>query len=631
MKEKTVKVALIFIVSLLVITVGLVSTHPSSVRASESSSRWPAVPTVGEQKIIVILAEFQDEEHLLPAEHFQELIFEQLNSYIKEVSYGQVWLTGDVVGWVNLPRSATSYKLYRPDVYNDCRRLARDVITYADADVDFSQYKYAFICVSGGLIQRDYPPTKAWGAILGRTHKGLNLLHARTTDGVEVKEGIFLFESIPFLLLTHLFGHCIGLPDLCVDWQHLGTGQGEHMCLFGRWDPMALPLVWGEGAGHYCAASKIKLGWIPDEKIHVAQTGETETLIIDPLELKSTGIQVVKIDVSKGKYYIIEVRREIGCEAHWLRGEGILITWIDETKSATSDTRKASMWRKELGFNRQEAPVNVFACAPPEIWRLIDAHPETPLSSIDLTGWKLDDAAFGVGTGYIDEVNNLALLVTREVGQSYEVVVTTAGEGQVLLEELKQKTEEIEQQRKAANSAITTAENAIKLAQDQIRIEGLDDAQMLLEEAFSNYEAGNYGKAAALALETRAAAEKTTKPQAYYDAQNLVEEAEQEIQQAETTGFHSQDALLLLTQASDEYGKACIAFTKNDFEDAKLHAEKALNLISEALDTEKTYVDAEKAHRSRQALLKIGAAALATILIAISLAYWYRRRHSVAR
>ena len=566
-----------------------------------------STPVLGEQRIIVILADFQDTKHVLSQEYFHDLVFNELDSYIREASYDRVWLTGDVVGWHNLPINSTDYRLYRPYIYEEVRPLARYIIRTVDKDIDFSKYDYVFIFVSGsgGMSSSN------WGGILGRTHARQNLLHASTDDGVEVSEGILCLEGPDLLYLVHLFGHCIGLPDLCVSTKpQLG---GLHIPFFGRWDPMAFAIVWGR-FGHFCAGNKLKLGWMPEENIRVVEVSETETVLVDPLSLKSNGIQVIKIPIGEHKYYLVEARRRAGFDQR-LPNEGVLISWMDETKTSRRD------WAETLDVDVSSLPEHIPRLLPTGIWKLVDAHPNT--SYISDTGYQSDDAVFKLGEGYIDEVNNLAIVVTHEVGKSYEVVVTTAAKGQILLDEM-------EQCKKEAELVIGAAQDAVELARKEFRTAELDKAETLLDGALSNYQSGNYEQTVALASEARSTAERATKPQAYYDAQNLIEEAEQEIQQAEAREFHSQDALLFLAQATDEYGKACIAFTKNDFEAAKLHAEKALSLVNEALDAEKAHV-ADEAHQNRQWLSTINIAAVAVIILAIPLVFWWRRRHSAAK
>src|SRR5262249_29346073 len=68
----------------------------------------PTPSTLGEQRVLVFLINFQDD----PAEPYtaadaQSAVFGATGNFVLEGSYGQAWLTGDVVGWLTIPLSST--------------------------------------------------------------------------------------------------------------------------------------------------------------------------------------------------------------------------------------------------------------------------------------------------------------------------------------------------------------------------------------------------------------------------------------------------------------------------------------------------------------------------------------------
>jgi len=71
-------------------------------------------PNLGPQRIVVILANFQDNP-LQPVtkEEVWNRVFDSyrrgsINSWVQEVSYGKTWLPGDVYGWYTLPSAFCS-------------------------------------------------------------------------------------------------------------------------------------------------------------------------------------------------------------------------------------------------------------------------------------------------------------------------------------------------------------------------------------------------------------------------------------------------------------------------------------------------------------------------------------------
>ncbi len=65
--------------------------------------------TFGEQRVIVILVNFQDNTSApFDWTTTQMITFGDVSSFYKENSYGQTWLTGDVFGWFTLPMTSST-------------------------------------------------------------------------------------------------------------------------------------------------------------------------------------------------------------------------------------------------------------------------------------------------------------------------------------------------------------------------------------------------------------------------------------------------------------------------------------------------------------------------------------------
>ncbi|MGH7289523.1 MAG: Ig-like domain-containing protein, partial [Myxococcota bacterium] len=65
--------------------------------------------TLGEQRTLVLLVNFQDKpEQPWTLAQARELVFGGPSEFIREASYGQTWLTGDVYGWITISASSSS-------------------------------------------------------------------------------------------------------------------------------------------------------------------------------------------------------------------------------------------------------------------------------------------------------------------------------------------------------------------------------------------------------------------------------------------------------------------------------------------------------------------------------------------
>ncbi|MBM3211461.1 hypothetical protein FJZ33_04520, partial [Candidatus Poribacteria bacterium] len=125
------------------------SIYQTPIETMESISRPPEDLTRGNQEIVVILVEFQNVSHSIIHDipYFENLIFSSSNpnsmfNYYKEVSYGQLTITGAVTGWY---RSKENMEYYgkdgnKNDNFNTpIYELTREAIKLADSNgFDFS-------------------------------------------------------------------------------------------------------------------------------------------------------------------------------------------------------------------------------------------------------------------------------------------------------------------------------------------------------------------------------------------------------------------------------------------------------------------------------------------------------------
>jgi len=130
----------------------------------------------------------------------------------------------------------------------------------------------------------------------------------------------------------HEFGHGFGLPG---DDAYFGPKSGVY------WNGMPDPIASGDHA-YMIAWNMIALGWVPPNNIHEVLLGETQEIILDPIENPTNGTLVVKIVKDPEHYWLVEARRPIGVDAggETLEGythppiDGVLVTRIVQPLAA---------------------------------------------------------------------------------------------------------------------------------------------------------------------------------------------------------------------------------------------------------------------------------------------------------
>lgn len=155
----------------------------------EDGSVVEAVSTnhaIGQQRQLLMLFNFQDNPNNKPwtAAYIQDLLFNQVNQYYQTVSYGQTWITGDMVGWYTIPVNSTDCSANRTQAAEDGARA----LGY---NPDLYTHKIYI-----------YPSTSC-GSSGGTTW-------VSTDSSGNVKTWIYISGSATGYILTHEFGHSLG-------------------------------------------------------------------------------------------------------------------------------------------------------------------------------------------------------------------------------------------------------------------------------------------------------------------------------------------------------------------------------------------------------------------------------------
>lgn len=355
----------------------------------QTVSLGPGLASAGPQSVLVLCVEFWDQNHTKTRNEIQDVFFDRVNRYFRDVSYDKISLTGTVSRWYQMNKVVRSYGEDSPmsvddtdrDGFPDSWRLIQDAIDIVDPEIDFSQYSYLVILHSGLGQESSGVSGNIWSCayILG--------IWFRTRDGVAFSKAMVVPEmesqgAETVGVVAHEFAHLLGLPDLydpyrrndyCGIWELMGKG------LWNGNPPSSSP-------AHMLAWEKIRLGWVSESQIATVPSGIVRTLTLNPLELNGTTL-AIKIPISDKVYYLMELRQRIGYDVG-LPDSGLLVTYIES----------------EIG-----GPGSV---------RVVDANPLTV---------TLDDATFKPGRTFVDATNTIYVSVQATGDQNYRLVVNRVG------------------------------------------------------------------------------------------------------------------------------------------------------------------------------------------------------------
>ncbi|MEN8154485.1 MAG: M6 family metalloprotease domain-containing protein [Acidobacteriota bacterium] len=298
---------------------------------------WKGMPSKGVVKIPVILISFQDKPNANSKQLINNKIFgtgnqaefpyESLRSFYTRSSYGQLKITGNILGWYKTSYIRDEVLTKKPVSEAVARdNLIKEVINYYDAKGhDFSQYDndndgdidYIVIIWSG---EHGEWSTFWWAyqtSVVDSTF---------IVDGKNLSLYSWQWESYGYptssfrpTTLIHETGHALGLPDL-YDYEE-GTGPEGGVG--------GLDMMDASNGDHNCF-HKFLLDWIDPA---VITTGSSHDLMLKP-SATNTDSLIVMPDLDDGvvfsEFFMIQNRYKKGNDIKY-PGSGILIWHIDST------------------------------------------------------------------------------------------------------------------------------------------------------------------------------------------------------------------------------------------------------------------------------------------------------------
>jgi M6 family metalloprotease-like protein len=357
------------------------------------------------EKGIVILVEFPDVTHNIDRNLVQTRFSQQLNNYVKEMSYGKVSLDIDVTKrWYKMPNSVRQYKISSRNLEVDksrVKKLIEDALDAADKEVDFSRYSFAVIFMGAKVTDYGMIGLCGYPGMLGWSSQ--DVLKTRSGQRVRGGAAIFCYQAhlgTLFHDIAHILGGvkadkrmvpCLYDHDLQAKPGPMRETAIDAMINMGFWDPMSCHFYKREVPPPGISSwTRMRLNWIDQSKIKVVKPGQRAELVLGPLEDGSSEVLVVKIPLSAATYYLIENRQPIGCDKY-LPGSGVLIMYADDSIAECRHGR---------------APV-----------KLMDA---------DASIQHLEGAAFDIGKrdSFRDEKNKIAIQLEQKIGGSYRILIS---------------------------------------------------------------------------------------------------------------------------------------------------------------------------------------------------------------
>lgn len=308
-------------------------------------SAWEGMPTTGDVKILVLLISFRDKPNINSKQLINNKIFgagsqadfplESLRSFYSRSSYGQLKISGNILGWYKTSYSREEVISRKPVSEAAARdNLIQEVISYYDAQGhDFSQYDnngdgdidYVAIVWSGEHEEwSDF-----WWAyqtsVVDRSFKvdGKSLsVYSWQWESYSYPNGIFKPST-----LIHETGHALGLPDLYDYKDGVGPNGGV-----GGLDMMA------DSYGDHNCFHKFLLDWIQPVTLNSGDVYIT----LNPSETSRDSLLIMprtKAGTLFGEFFMVQNRFKKGNDIEY-PASGLLIWHIDSTLDITGNDFK---------------------------------------------------------------------------------------------------------------------------------------------------------------------------------------------------------------------------------------------------------------------------------------------------
>ena len=284
----------------------------------EDSGETNLEDNLGEQKTLVALIGFKNQENKITRQQAHDLIQNNpnsLNTFIKENSNNKAWLESDVLDWVELDKEADEY--FSADNY-DNEKYHDDAIAAISNLADLASYDR--LILMGSRSERGNPGCYAYQTkrYVGPDNHYFGYFAVMGGGG--------LADDVVGCLtpgrIAHEYGHTFGfghifetdcaigdLPQSLIDRHFDNSCQNK-----GYWetyDTMSFDVNYPL----YSAIWRSEAGWLEDDQVTVVSESGLYTLT--QASLSSSGTKLLKIPIGQGLegkqlYYYVEYRKKLG-------------------------------------------------------------------------------------------------------------------------------------------------------------------------------------------------------------------------------------------------------------------------------------------------------------------------------
>lgn len=273
-------------------------SNQTSELGSLTVTQAAAVSTIGAQKTLVLLVDFQNVSHF-PGNEVNDWIshMNNVNNYYRENSYNQSWLSGvinpsqaaDFVGWFIIPMDQTC---------NYSAVSDQAMITANTPELDYTQYSRLIVLAnySCGLASSSIGPHTV-----------------STPDGVAQMNIIWVRNGAGEDAVRHELGHNLGLLHAKYIYCGANVFPESGSCTTNEYGD--LYDVMGNGRGHFNGPHKESLGWFNQGDIQTITTDGSYT--IAPIETLPNGVakKALKLQRTASDYLYIEYRQPLGFDS----------------------------------------------------------------------------------------------------------------------------------------------------------------------------------------------------------------------------------------------------------------------------------------------------------------------------
>jgi immune inhibitor A len=317
----------------------------SAASPQRSPSRRAALPKAeGTMHCLVLLVDFSDNPGKTPPAHYEKLLFDpnhpgSMNRFYREMSYGKLNVTGQVVGWLRAPQPYSYYVDGQSGTGNRFPKntpgLLQDILKKWTAKNSLKPFDLNGDGFVDGLFLVHAGPgaetqaSAAKRAAMIWSHKWV-LPTPFDNHGVKAYAYFTAPEDGRLGVFSHEFGHFIGLPDL-YDTSYRSRGVGD-WCLMagGSW------LGEGEQPARLSAWCLQTLGWIKPTVVKptiVAGSSSGASLTLASLEQDAKACLRANVgSATSPEYFLLENRQQMGRDA-LLPGHGLALWHIDERQA----------------------------------------------------------------------------------------------------------------------------------------------------------------------------------------------------------------------------------------------------------------------------------------------------------